>query len=160
MSQPKKARLCDHVHANGAFCMSPALRRDRFCYFHLRDRQRRQLLRRFSPPGSDAATFDALDLPVFEDANAIQVAVTAVFRALGARRIKPRRAALLLYALQIAHANLRGVNLKPLPNVDVLERDCEPIALPEDNENGPKEEKHDADALTPAAATLTQPLAS
>ena len=137
MSQPKQVPLCDHVHANGAFCSSPALRRERFCYFHLRDHQRRQLLRRLSPPDSDAATFDALDLPVFEDANAIQVAVTAVFRTLAARRIKPRRAALLLYALQIAHANLPGVDLQPSPDADVLERDYEPIGFPEEEQEEP-----------------------
>jgi hypothetical protein len=156
MSQPKKARLCDHVHANGAFCMSPALRRDRFCYFHLRDRQRRQLLRRLSPPDSDAATFDALDLPVFEDANAIQVAVTAVFRALGARRIKPRRAALLLYALQIAHANLPGVDFHPPADADVLERDCEPIALPEEEKKEPKA----TCSPSPPPPALPQPVSS
>ena len=69
---------CQHLKINGTQCGSPALRRNRFCFFHKRfqderirlaaDRKRRGL-----------ATFV---LPVLEDANSIQMALMQVMRLL------------------------------------------------------------------------------
>jgi hypothetical protein len=131
MSRNSQYPLCWHVHANGALCQSPALKRQRYCYFHLRERQRREVLFQARQAAShtlkDADVFDTLDLPMLEDANAIQVAASTMFHALGTRQIRPRRAALMLYALQIAHANLRGVRVQPLYNQLVVQKDPEPI---------------------------------
>jgi hypothetical protein len=135
MSRKSQYPLCWHVHANGALCQSPQLKGQRYCYFHLRDRQRRDVLMqaRQSATGKlqDTDVFDTLDLPMLEDANAIQVAASTVFHALGTRQIRPRRAALMLYALQIAHANLPGVHLEPKYNQLRVQNDPEPIELPE-----------------------------
>jgi hypothetical protein len=148
-------RLCRHVKPNGTFCGSAALKREYFCYFHLRDRQRREVMRRASQASvNDADVFDTLDLPVLEDANAVQVATSAVFHALGARQIRPRRAALMLYALQIAHANLPGVKLQHWPGDLVLDRDYNPIEL-EMEEEEPKEEE-ETGKKEPAVAALTE----
>jgi hypothetical protein len=103
---------------------------------------------------NDADVFDTLDLPVLEDANAVQVATSAVFHALGARQIRPRRAALMLYALQIAHANLPGVKLQHWPGDLVLDRDYNPIEL-EMEEEEPKEEE-ETGKKEPAVAALTE----
>jgi hypothetical protein len=93
-------RLCQHIKTNGVQCQSPALRDTNFCYFHgAMNRQRRQS--------------DPFLLPALEDANAIQIAVQEVIEALLEKRIDNKRAGLLLYALQIASANLKRVNFEP-----------------------------------------------
>lgn len=141
MSRNSQYPLCWHVHANGALCQSPALKDEDYCYFHLRERQRREVLFQARQAASntvkDADVFDTLDLPMLEDANAIQVAASTLFHALGTRQIRPRRAALMLYALQIAHANLRGVHLQPHYNQLVVQKDPEPIEFPETEEDQP-----------------------
>ncbi len=155
-----KTRICRHVKADGTFCRSAALRREHFCYFHLRDRQRREVLLRARQAAAakvqDTDVFDTLDLPVLEDANAIQVAASTVFHALGMRLIRPRRASLMLYALQIAHANLRGVSLKHYPGDLVLDRDYNPIELELEEEEQKEEEEVEKKEPAATTAVLTE----
>ncbi len=135
MSRKSQYPLCWHVHANGTLCQSPQLKRERYCYFHLRDRQRRDVLMQARQDADgklqDTDVFDTLDLPLLEDANAIQVAASTVFHALGTHQIRPRRAALMLYALQIAHSNLPGVRLEPRYDQQRVQNDPSPIEFPE-----------------------------
>ena len=95
-----KFHECQHVLANGSTCHAPRLRDSQFCYFHVaaRDRVRRQRLA--------AEKKLPLQVPVLEDANTIQLALGDVVNAMLADRIDPRKAALTLYALQTASANL------------------------------------------------------
>jgi hypothetical protein len=51
------------------------------------------------------------DLPPIEDSASIQLALIEVAQALAANRIEPRRAGLLLYALQVASTNAKHVNI-------------------------------------------------
>jgi hypothetical protein len=65
-----------------------------------------------------------MTLPVLEDANSIQVALMQVIRFLLAAQIDHRTAALLLYALQTASANLARTNFEPeLPTRVVIDQD-------------------------------------
>jgi len=57
-----------------------------------------------------------LELPLLEDANAVQVTIQEIMQAILDRRIDNKRAGLLLYSLQLASSNIR--NLKPLPADD------------------------------------------
>jgi hypothetical protein len=52
-----------------------------------------------------------LDLPPFEDAASIQLALIDVAQALAANRLDTKRAGLLLYALQVASANTKHLSL-------------------------------------------------
>ena len=54
-----------------------------------------------------------LELPLLEDANAVQVTIQEIMQAILDRRIDNKRAGLLLYSLQLASSNIR--NLTPLP---------------------------------------------
>jgi hypothetical protein len=78
--------------------------RDR-CYFHLRARGR--VLRM-----SRMRHFDtqAIQIPLLEDAAAVQFGVQQVMQALLEDRIDTRRGGLLLYALQIASGNLKRLH--------------------------------------------------
>jgi len=83
-------------------CGSPALRRNRFCFFHKRYQDERIRL------GVDrrrhgTATFI---LPVLEDANSIQMAIMQIMQLILRGEIEHKTASLLLYALQTASTNL------------------------------------------------------
>ena len=97
---------CQHIKTNGLQCGSPALHGHNHCYFHCQQYDLRRRKRNAKPP--------ACELPPLEDANAIQVAVMEIARALLEDRLELRRASLLLYALQIASSNLKRVNFEPL----------------------------------------------
>lgn len=94
---------CQHIKVNGVQCGSPALRRNRFCFFHKRFHDERIRLaadRARRSPGTFV-------LPVLEDANSIQIALMQVMRLLLSHQIDHKTASLLLYALQTASGNLR-----------------------------------------------------
>ena len=99
-------RHCEHLKTNGDFCGSPALRGRDYCFFHLTDLGRRLCA------GKNAALPAAappLELPLLEDAASIQLALMQVTDALLRGALDPRRAGLVLYALQTASSNLRHV---------------------------------------------------
>ena len=97
---------CQHIKTNGLRCGSPALLGHNHCYLHSQQYDLRRRKRNAKPP--------ACELPPLEDANAIQIAVMEVARALLEDRLDLRRAGLLLYALQIASSNLKRVNFEPI----------------------------------------------
>jgi hypothetical protein len=108
---------CQHLKINGTQCGSPALRRNRFCFFHKRfqderirlaaDRKRRGI-----------ATFI---LPVLEDANSIQMSLMQVMRLLVSHDIDHKTASLLLYALQTASSNLRLTKFEAMKHDTILD---------------------------------------
>ena len=95
----RQAPRCRHIKANGDPCRAAANRGQDLCYFH----QNAQM------PAKPER------LPVLEDANAIQVALMLVMDGLYRYHIPHKTAALLLYGLQIASANLRFLRLEPNP---------------------------------------------
>lgn len=125
-SAAKAARQCEHIKANGEFCGSPALRGRHYCYFHLTQIGRRLRAERVHAKAM-AASVDAsampLQLPPFEDANSIQVALMQVVDAILHNRLDTKRAGLVLYALQTASSNLaNGAAFQPTAGATVAGR--------------------------------------
>src|SRR5579863_3958081 len=114
-------KICSHFKTNGERCEAIALTDQSLCYFHSRARQRELVidrghaarLRRIASgksateyyksihsqelfDESSASLFNALELPVLEDAAAIQITVTSVLRALATQQIDRRIAAFML----------------------------------------------------------------
>ena len=108
---------CQHLKINGTQCGSPALRRNRFCFFHKRFQDERIRLSA-DRARRGVATFV---LPVLEDANSIQIALMQVMRLLVSQQIDHKTASLLLYALQTASTNLRMTNFKPFAHEVILD---------------------------------------
>lgn len=102
MIYPEHIARCQHIKTNGTQCGSPALKKKRFCYFHQRWRDQTVVIER-----------QRVTLPLLEDADAIQVALMEVLRLLLTGKIDQKRAALMLYGLQIASANLKKTTLEP-----------------------------------------------
>ncbi len=121
---------CRHIKTNGKRCQSPTLGPSAFCYFHsrLHHRHRRLLetsskIPQLGPNPSPSASETTpsvpeyapieLDLPPVEDAESIQVSISLLIAALAHNRIDPKRAAILLYALQLASTNAKNIIIEP-----------------------------------------------
>jgi len=100
---------CQHIKVNGVQCGSPALRRNRFCFFHKRFHDESIRLAADCARRSPAKFV----LPLLEDANSIQIALMQVMRLLVSRQIDHKTASLLLYALQTASGNLQRTRFEP-----------------------------------------------
>src|SRR5919109_809541 len=107
---------CQHIKTNGVQCGSPALRRKRRFYFHERWRATRLDL---NQAGALRLT-TTVELPVLEDADSIQVALTQVLRLLLCRQVDAQLGGRLLYGLQIASSNLRQMTLDPDNKQDIV----------------------------------------
>src|SRR4051794_36175961 len=97
--------LCQHLKINGKPCGAPALRNRRFCYFHDESRKRRRASEKRAR--AFPTRHNCLDIPILEDANAIQVGLMETIDAMVGARITERQCGLILYALQTASANLK-----------------------------------------------------
>ncbi len=150
---------CQHLKVNGTQCGSPALRRNRFCFFHKRFQDERIRLSA-DRARRGVATFI---LPVLEDANSIQIAIMQVMRLLLSQQIDHKTASLMLYALQTASTNLRMTNFKPRVH-DVILHPADAANTPldshiwddedfEDEDEDEDEEEEDESAAKAAAAS-------
>ena len=90
---------CRHIKASGTKCQAPALKDEKFCYFHTRSRAH---AKRYIDH------WEAIEIPLLEDRSAIQRALSEVANAIANNRIDPKRAGLILYSLQIASQNAKN----------------------------------------------------
>jgi len=105
---------CQHVKVNGTQCGSPALRRRRLCFFHVRCQEQRT---RIVESQFGQARFV---VPLLEDANSVQMALMQVMQLLGTGQMEHKTAALMLYALQTASCNLRNTEFEAKDAMDVV----------------------------------------
>lgn len=91
LSRADQAPRCRWVKQDGTTCGSPQIRRHIYCYAHKQMMESRAM---------------ALRLPALEDANAIQIALMRVQKALIDDTITAKKAGLLLYSLQLAVTNV------------------------------------------------------
>jgi hypothetical protein len=150
---------CQHLKINGTQCGSPALRRNRFCFFHKRFQDERIRLaadRKRRAAGS-------FILPLLEDANSIQMALQQVMRLVLAHDIDFKTAGLLLYALQTASSNLRQTKFEAFRHDVILDpRDAADTSLgqkiwedkdfEEDEDDDPESVRMEEDAERAAEA--------
>ena len=99
-SYPASIRRCQHIKVNGTQCGSPAMRDEKYCYFHMRWHASRMSVILKQREHWIAG------LPTLEDANSIQVGLAEVMRLLVTQEVDHKTGALLLYAMQTASANL------------------------------------------------------
>jgi len=123
---------CRHIRPSGRRCQMFALRNKPFCYHH---ESVSAHLRTLNPPDDgteniihpmnlDAGKFQRepiladyfsktrgpleLRFPTLEDADSIQLSISMLLTALGQNRIETKRASSMIYALQVAAANVRN----------------------------------------------------
>jgi len=107
-SDPASIRRCQHIKVNGTQCGSPAVREQDYCYFHGRWRRKGMYKYDYYDEQMEILTEASL-----EDANSIQVALAEVMRRLMRHVMDHKTAGLLLYALQIASANVKSTSFEP-----------------------------------------------
>src|SRR5690242_16229543 len=81
----KKPRQCEHIKVNGEFCAALALRGRRYCFFHLIHigrRLRAERVHELAIANSWDPSLIAAELPLLEDANAIQLALSHIIEAI------------------------------------------------------------------------------
>jgi len=134
---------CRHIKPNGSRCKSPALKEKAYCYFHIRVHK---IARNQSAPAIPYEQQD-LEIPFLEDRGAVQVALSEVVGALATRRVDFKRAALMIYALQVASSNAKNpadlVALQPVR--EASENDQGEELAPELTTYEPDDEEYDDD---------------
>ena len=121
VERANRSARCHQVKQNGVRCGSPAMQGQPFCYFHDR------MLNRMP----------AAQFPPLEDGNAVQCAIMQVLEGIASGSIPVKEANSMLYALQMASANLSRVQFEPLhpitrmpmDNTAPAEGEAKPMAM-------------------------------
>jgi hypothetical protein len=85
------APRCQWVRQDGTSCGSPQMKQHIYCFAHMQMAEARDLMLRLPPP---------------EDANAIQVGLMRIQKAVIEDKISMKKAGLLLYSMQLALTNV------------------------------------------------------
>ncbi len=115
---PESVARCHHIKVDGTQCGSPALRDERYCYYHMRWHTTRMSVLRKKREDWIAG------LPTMEDANSVQVGLAEVMRLLVTKEVDLKTGALLLYAMQTGSANLKRTCFEPEPRRVVIDSEC------------------------------------
>jgi hypothetical protein len=99
------APRCRWVKQDGTLCRCPQMKNDVYCFAHRQMREAHTL---------------ALRLPAQEDANAIQIGLMQVQKALIEDRISTKKAGLLLYSMQLALQNVGQVTFGQARDEEML----------------------------------------
>jgi hypothetical protein len=96
-------RTCNYPKSDGVPCGSPALRDEKFCYFHHRDHKRSK----YSAAAIRRAEVLGPRLPRMKSLAEIQAALYKVMNAIIDHRVSYQRAGRILFDLQQAAAPMR-----------------------------------------------------
>jgi hypothetical protein len=105
--------LCRHIKTNGLQCHSPALDNGQWCYFHRRLYGRHEKYRHNEATRGYLLPGQHIELVALEDRESVQVALSVVINALASGNLDIKRATAILYGLQLASNNARGLHLEP-----------------------------------------------
>jgi hypothetical protein len=105
--------LCRHVKTNGTRCKAPSLTDGTWCYFHHRLHQRHATFRPTQATRGYLVPGQHIELTALEDRESVQVALSVVINALATGQLDIKRATALLYGLQLASNNARGLHTEP-----------------------------------------------
>jgi hypothetical protein len=106
-------KLCAQRLANGDPCTSHALRDERFCHYH-------KIMgpSAINIDNNQLNSYTHVYLPQLGDAVSIQSAISEVCEMMLHRRIEPKEATALFYAMQVASTNLYFLNGYRNPTAD------------------------------------------
>ncbi len=121
---PTGVARCQHIKVSGIQCNLAALKNHKLCYFHRKTQQRHNQIHANRARRSRLA----LQLPLIEDLDSIQVAIMQVMHLLLSSQIDHKTAALLLYALQTASSNMLNMDQMPerIPTLSPRPKDFAP----------------------------------
>jgi len=115
---------CQMRTSTGDPCRMPALQGERCCHYH-------KVMGKTPIPGGDEfMPYNHIYLPRLEDAPSIQAAISEVCELMLHRRIEPKEASALFYAMQVASQNLPSQNLSRLNGAAAAPVTATPDPLP------------------------------
>ncbi len=88
---------CEHIHGNGARCLSPAMHRRSFCYMHWRQREHKLAV----PPEPE------FQIPTIDSEASVVLATNQIAHADLAGKLDTRKARVVLACLKMAVDSLR-----------------------------------------------------
>jgi hypothetical protein len=121
--------LCRHIKTNGTRCKAPSLTGGTWCYFHSRLHQRHTSYRHNAVTRGYLLPGQHIELTALEDRESVQVALSVVINALATGNLEPKRATVLLYGLQLASNNARGLHAEPFASEAVRTVEPSPEGL-------------------------------
>jgi hypothetical protein len=121
--------LCRHIKTNGLQCKAAALTDGLWCYFHHRLHQRHNTFRHTEATRGYLIPGQHIELTALEDRESVQVALSVVINALATGKLDIKRATALLYGLQLASNNARGLYTEPYASSTVRSIDHSPDGL-------------------------------
>src|SRR5580704_2379019 len=121
--------LCRHIRTNGTRCKSPSLTSEKWCYFHHRLHDRHKTYRYTEATRGYLIPGQHIELTALEDRESVQVALSVVINALATGKLEIKRATALLYGLQLASNNARGLRNEPTATHAVRTIDPSPEGL-------------------------------
>lgn len=107
--------ICRHLRMSGQRCKSPALRDERFCYFHTNlSRHHRQLrpnhvYDHLLEPGK------SIRLAPIEDRDSLQMALSQTVGAIATNQIEVKQGVAVLYGLQQLASNMKQIESRNAP---------------------------------------------
>lgn len=111
--QPSNLCQCHHIFPDDTRCGSPRMRDEQFCYYH--HDSRRPVVRSHDR----IARRSTFSLFTPTSPNSLLESLGEVMARIAANDIDPRRAGLLLYALQLASTTLRSTRESREPEIEV-----------------------------------------
>ncbi|QNI37444.1 hypothetical protein [Edaphobacter albus] len=108
-----KVLLCRHLKTNGTQCQSPQMEGSNYCFFHDRLHARHKNYRFTKTTERSMMPVFDIKLHALEDAESVQVAISAVVNALAVGVLDEKKAKALLYGLQLASINITRLAPKP-----------------------------------------------
>jgi len=133
LERADEAPRCAAIKGDGTLCGSPKMNDHIYCYAH------RQMMK---------GRAKSLWLPPLEDANAIQMAVMIVQRALIDGEISEKMAGLLLYSIQIAAANVHKTTFGQAQDEDMVTEMGDEAAMIREHEEEMKGRRKDLPLMT------------
>ena len=104
--------VCKHIFPSGKRCHSPALRGKILCYYHARNR---------TLVDNNRYRQRSVGIPPLDDRADIQIAINEVAAAVMADKISDKKAAKLLYAIQLSSQNLARAKEEQLASLEPVE---------------------------------------
>jgi hypothetical protein len=121
--------LCRHIKTNGLHCKAAALNGGIWCYFHHRLHHSHTAFRPTPATRGYLIPGQHIQLTALEDRESVQVALSVVINALATGQLDIKRATALLYGLQLASNNARGLHTEPYPTNTVRTIEPSPEGL-------------------------------
>ena len=139
--------LCRHIKTNGTRCKAPSLTDGQWCYFHHRLHQRHTAFRPTGVTRGYLIPGQHIELTALEDRESVQVALSVVINALATGKLDIKRATALLYGLQLASNNARGLYTEPYASNVVRNIEPSPEGLDLAQLGTPLEDLDDDDSV-------------